>query len=123
MIGLDLDGTVFNNAKEITEHTPAGAGGGDSPRRGGASGYGKAEDRAAGSFLSIPGVRYALTANGGRIVDLETGEPIYQCLIPWELVGRLLRKWQRARMVPGKFIMTEPVMWIRTPTLLYSIRI
>ena len=21
MIGLDLDGTVFNNAKEITEHT------------------------------------------------------------------------------------------------------
>lgn len=90
MIGLDLDGTVFNNAKEITEHTRQVLA--EAIRRGVVvlPATGRPRTGLPEAFLSIPGVRYALTANGGRIVDLETGEPIYQCLIPWELTQEII---------------------------------
>lgn len=84
MVGLDLDGTVFNNNKEITTHTrsvlkeaihqgcivlPA---------------TGRPEIGLPGAFLEIPGVEYALTSNGARIIRIPSGETVYEELIPWE---------------------------------------
>ena len=70
LIGLDLDGTVFNDRKQITDKTintihkaiekgvtviPA---------------TGRPSNGLPKDFTSIPGVRYALTANGSSIIDL-----------------------------------------------------
>lgn len=94
MIGLDLDGTVFNDQKEITPETRKAIA--EAIGRGvtvlpatGRPVSGLPED-----FLSIPGVRYAVTANGSRIVDLSTGEAVYQCLIPWERVQEIIREME-----------------------------
>lgn len=50
LIGLDLDGTVFDSQKRI------------SPRAG-----------LPDAFVQIPGVRYAITSNGGAVYDLAGG--------------------------------------------------
>ena len=96
MVGLDLDGTVFNNNKEITTHTrsvlkeaihqgcivlPA---------------TGRPEIGLPGAFLEIPGVEYALTSNGARIIRIPSGETVYEELIPWEAalqVIEVMKQW------------------------------
>lgn len=57
MIGLDLDGTVFNNAKEITEHTRQVLA--EAIRRGVVvlPATGRPRTGLPEAFLSIPGVR------------------------------------------------------------------
>ena len=98
MIGLDLDGTVFNDEKKITAHTKevlAAA-----IRRGIVvlPATGRPQSGLPEEFLEIPGVRYAVTSNGGRIVDLESGEAVYECRMPWELTQQVIRQ---VRDVPG----------------------
>lgn len=92
LIGLDLDGTVFNEEKKITDHTkkvieyaikqgivvlPA---------------TGRPQSGLPEEFLKIPGVRYALTSNGARIVDLMEGKVVYEEKIPWELTQSLMKE-------------------------------
>ena len=96
MVGLDLDGTVFNNNKEISTHTrsvlkeaihqgcivlPA---------------TGRPEIGLPGAFLEIPGVEYALTSNGARIIRIPSGETVYEELIPCEValhVIGVMKQW------------------------------
>lgn len=76
LVALDLDGTVFNDQKEITPRTlgairvaleqgvtvlPA---------------TGRTARGVPEQFTGIPGVRYALTSNGASVVDLHTGEKL-----------------------------------------------
>lgn len=94
LIGLDLDGTVFNEKKHISERTinainkaiekgvivlPA---------------TGRPYGGLPSEFLSIPGVRYALTANGSSILDLIEHKVIYSNLIEvkdaFEIIDELL---------------------------------
>lgn len=92
MIGLDLDGTVFNNNKEITLRTRQAM---EAAIRQGVvvlPATGRPRSGLPEEFLKIPGVRYALTANGGRIVDLQTEQPIYECLIPWEMTQEIIEE-------------------------------
>lgn len=94
MIGLDLDGTVFNNDKEITAVTRKVLG--EAIRQGVVvlPATGRPRSGLPQAFLEIPGVRYAVTANGSRIVDLETEEAIYQCLIPWERTQEVIEEME-----------------------------
>ena len=92
MVGLDLDGTVFNKDKEITEPTRRAL---EKAIRQGVvvlPATGRPRTGLPQAFLDIPGVRYALTANGSRIVDLQTEEPIYQCLIPWDRAQEIIEE-------------------------------
>lgn len=85
MIGLDLDGTVFNNQKEITDHTRQVL---EETIRQGVivlPATGRPQVGLPGQFLSIPGVRYALTSNGARILDLKEGSVVYEQQISWEV--------------------------------------
>ena len=84
MIGLDLDGTVFNNEKMITEHTREVLA--EAIRQGVVvlPATGRPECGLPEQFLAIPGVRYALTSNGARIIDLVERKVIYAQLLPWE---------------------------------------
>lgn len=77
LVALDLDGTVFNDKKEITPRTLGG-----DPQRRGARWWRCCPPRGArpagipAAFTSIPGVRYALTSNGASVVDLQTGQQL-----------------------------------------------
>ena len=76
LVALDLDGTVFNDKKEITPRTLAAI------RAACARGVavlpatGRTASGIPAAFTSIPGVRYALTSNGASVVDLTTGEQL-----------------------------------------------
>ena len=76
LVALDLDGTVFNDKKEITPRTLAAI------RAACARGVavlpatGRTASGIPAAFTSIPGVRYALTSNGASVVDLTTGEKL-----------------------------------------------
>lgn len=97
MVGLDLDGTVFNDAKIITQHTK------DVLARAAAEGVvvlpatGRPECGLPEEMLQIPGIRYALTSNGARIIDVLTGETVFQQLISTKMALRAIhemRQWE-----------------------------
>lgn len=85
MIGLDLDGTVFNEKKEITEHTREVLGKAIQQGVVVLPATGRPAVGLPRQFLEIPGVRYAVTGNGSRILDLKLGITLYEEMIPWEL--------------------------------------
>lgn len=76
LVALDLDGTVFNDEKEITPRTL------EAIRAAIAKGVdvipatGRVASGVPEAFLCIPGVRYALTSNGASVVELSTGKPL-----------------------------------------------
>lgn len=90
MIGLDLDGTLLDSRKKLTRHT----------RRVlcEAIGRGVVVLAATGrpysgippEVRSIPGMRYALTANGARIMDTRTQKVLVEHLLPMESAKRAL---------------------------------
>lgn len=83
MIGLDLDGTVFNRKSEMTAHTREVLE--EAIRKGVVvlPATGRPECGLPQVFLQMEGVQYALTSNGARILNIETGEDVYLELIPW----------------------------------------
>ena len=76
LVALDLDGTVFNDKKEITPRTLAAL------RAACAQGVvvlpatGRTASGVPAAFTSNPGVQYALTSNGARVVNQLTGEQL-----------------------------------------------
>lgn len=90
LIGLDLDGTVFNNKKEITTRTK------DAILRAIDAGViivpttGRPRAGLPKEFIEIPSIRYAITSNGASIIDLSTNEAIYQDLMSAEKAYELL---------------------------------
>lgn len=90
MIGLDLDGTLLTSEKKLTEYT----------RRvlEKAIQQGVVVLVATGRpFMAVPeilrtfpGMRYAVTANGARILDLEEDKVLYENLLPVETVEEVL---------------------------------
>ncbi len=91
MIGLDLDGTVLTTQKELTPYTR------NILKKAIESGVvvlpatGRPISGVSKDFLAIPGVRYALTSNGARILDLETGEVLVESMLSVEKAEQLFR--------------------------------
>lgn len=90
MIGIDLDGTLLTPDKRLTEHTreiltqalergvtvlPA---------------TGRPLTGIPGEVLELPGVRYAVSSNGARIVDLKENKVIYENPVPYEKAMKIL---------------------------------
>ena len=82
MIGMDLDGTLLTTRKELTAYTK------DVLRRAIDQGIivmpatGRPLSGLPKELIEFPGIMYAVTANGGRILDIRTGESLYECLVP-----------------------------------------
>lgn len=97
MIGLDMDGTVLNNKKIVTPHTREVLA--QAIREGVV--VLPVTGRPAGTIpkemMEIQGIRYAVTSNGARIVDMATGKAVQEELIPWEVTERfvqMVREWE-----------------------------
>lgn len=97
MIALDLDGTVFNDEKIITDHTKKVL---EQAIRQGVTvlpATGRPEIGLPKDFLAIPGVKYAVTSNGSRIIEVPSGKVVYEELIPWNTGVEalcLMQQWE-----------------------------
>lgn len=90
MVAFDLDGTLLNSEKRISEKT--------------LEALKKAVEQGAvvlpatgrpivgvpQELKDFPGIDYAVTANGARVVNLNTGEPVFQSAIPLETALKIL---------------------------------
>lgn len=76
LIALDLDGTVFNDQKEITPRTVQAIRAALQKGITVLPATGRTVTGVPKQFTEIPGVRYALTSNGASVVDLQTGEKL-----------------------------------------------
>ena len=95
MIGLDLDGTLLNTRKELTDYSKKV--------------LQKAIDEgiivlvATGrpytgipeELRNFPGMRYALTSNGARVLDTQEGELLIEELLPSEDAIRALKIFRK----------------------------
>lgn len=95
LIALDLDGTVLNDKKELTPRTAAAL---TAAAEQGAlivPATGRTATGIPDSLLALPGVRYAITANGARVIDLASGQTLCALYIPRDAAldayDRLLR--------------------------------
>ena len=104
MIGLDLDGTLFNSRKQLTAHT----------RR-------VLEQAAARGVVIVPatgrpraglpavleelgGVRYAVLTNGAAVYDLKDDCCIYEKCMDSSASAALLRRTRALQTVQGAFV-------------------
>lgn len=84
LLAFDLDGTT------ITEHKYLSPGNREALARARAAGVelvpatGRMKTFLPQEILDLPGVRYAITANGAAVYDLREDKPVYQRLIPNE---------------------------------------
>lgn len=90
MVGLDMDGTLLTSQKTITDYTR------DVITKAIEQGCvvllatGRPVSAIPEHLLHFPGMKYAVTSNGARIFNVETGECIYECLLSIEKAARVL---------------------------------
>lgn len=90
MVGLDLDGTLLTSKKELTEYTR------ETLTKAIAQGCevlvatGRPVTAVPQELLTFPGMKYAVTTNGARIIDVETKEVIYENLLSVETAAQVL---------------------------------
>lgn len=91
MIGVDLDGTLLTTDKHLLPHTA------DVLRQAAERGMivlpitGRPLCGVPGELLKIPGIRYVISANGGRIVDREENRVLHEDLVPVDTARKILR--------------------------------
>lgn len=91
MIGLDLDGTLLNEKKELTARTKQAL------ERAIDSGVqvviatGRPMTGIPKELLQISGMKYIITSNGGRILDLDTGKVLFEHPVPHGKAEQILK--------------------------------
>lgn len=91
MIGLDCDGTLLNDNKELTDYSRKVL------ERAIEQGIvivvatGRPLTGIPKQVLAMEGVRYALTSNGARIVDMQENKVISECTMPTKTARELLQ--------------------------------
>lgn len=84
MVALDLDGTLLNSKKEVTEYTAKVLEDAVDAGTAVVISTGRPLTGLPENVLSLKGVRYALTANGARIYDLKDNKVLYEKLVGFE---------------------------------------
>jgi hypothetical protein len=84
MIGFDLDGTLLDSEKRLSEYSREVLT--EAIRRGVIvlPATGRVLPAIPKEVMEIPGIRYALTANGGRVLDLKEDKVLHECLVEYE---------------------------------------
>lgn len=104
MIGLDLDGTLLTTQKKITPYTKAVLE--DALAQGIVVlvSTGRPISAVPKEILAIPGMKYAVTANGARVLNIETGEVILENMLSLETAEKVLRIFQKYDTIHEIFI-------------------
>ena len=85
--GLDLDGTVFDDNKNISPRTVAAIRAACEKGVAVLPATGRFLKGLPESFVGLPGVRYALTSNGASVVELATGRKLVEQNLPDEMAA------------------------------------
>lgn len=95
LIGLDLDGTLLTNKKEIPYYTRKILK--EAMRRGiiVLPATGRPVSGIPEELRNYPGIRYAITSNGARVVDLLEGKVLIERLLPIEKAKKALETLQK----------------------------
>lgn len=95
MIGVDLDGTLLKSDKELAPYTR------EILRRAIDQGIlvmpstGRPLTGVPKDLLEFPGIKYAVTANGARVIDITTGKPMVEELLPHDIASKLMDVFER----------------------------
>lgn len=103
LIGLDLDGTLFDNQKQLSERNRQAI---EAAVKQGAVILPATGRPIAGLpevILSLP-VSYALTANGAAIYRLSDRKRIYEACFSWEEAEKVVRMLQEYEVMEDCFI-------------------
>lgn len=95
LVGFDLDGTLLNSDKVLTERTKKALT--DAVAQGIVivPVTGRTLAGVPKELMEFPGVRYVITANGARIVDAVTGETVIEELLSREKCGIILEIFEK----------------------------
>ena len=91
IIALDLDGTLLNSNKELTERNYRAL------EAAAAKGIqivptiGRLYDGMPQMIRDLPFVNYAITINGAQVRHVHTGEVLYRAEIPWQQAVELMK--------------------------------
>jgi len=91
MIGFDLDGTLLNSMKELTDYTK------NVLTKAAEQGViilpatGRPVTGIPRELITFPWIRYAVASNGGRIVDLREDKLLYNCPVDYDLSVKILK--------------------------------
>lgn len=90
MIGLDLDGTLLDSNKVFTDYSRQVIA--EAIRQGVIvlPATGRPASGIPKEVMGFPGIRYALTSNGARVLDMQEEKVLYERLIPYEAGEKLL---------------------------------
>ncbi len=104
MIGLDLDGTLFDSQKQLTARTRAALE--EAIARGVTvvPATGRPLRGLPQVLREIPGIRYAVMTNGAGVYDLESGACIYHSCMDRDAAAELLARTRHLRAVQGAFV-------------------
>lgn len=95
MIGVDLDGTLLKSDKELAPYTR------EILRRAIDQGIlvmpstGRPLTGVPKDLLEFPGIKYAVTANGARVIDITTGKPMVEELLSHDIASKLMDVFER----------------------------
>ena len=84
MIGVDLDGTLLNSEKQLTAYTREVLKKAIEQEVAVVVATGRPFSGVPDELKHFPGIRYALTANGARILDMQKQKVVYENLLSVE---------------------------------------
>lgn len=90
LVGFDLDGTLLNSQKVLTERTKKALNSAVEQGIVIVPVTGRTMAGVPKELMEFPGIRYVVTANGARIVDVITGETLIEELLSREKCGIIL---------------------------------
>ena len=90
MIGLDLDGTLLNSEKQLTAYTRDVLKKAIEQEVAIVVATGRPFSGVPDELKHFPGIRYALTANGARILDMQKQKVVYENLLSVESAEKVI---------------------------------
>lgn len=95
MIGLDLDGTLLNTKKELTDHTRRVLTEAIDAGILVLMATGRPFTGIPEELRTFPGIHYALTSNGARVLDTDHNKILIEQLLPMESAKKALRIFEK----------------------------
>lgn len=104
MIGVDLDGTLLNSEKQLTDYTREVLKKAIEQEVAVVVATGRPFSGVPDELKHFPGMRYALTANGARILDVQKQKVVYENLLSGEIAEKVIDILKRHHAIHEFFV-------------------